>query len=53
MMFGFALGAVVGVGLIVTKIRGRKDAVPFAPFLAAGATIAILASRPLLAWYGA
>ncbi|MEY2565579.1 MAG: leader peptidase (prepilin peptidase) / N-methyltransferase [Actinomycetota bacterium] len=53
MLLGFLLGAVVGIGLVVTKVRGRKDAVPFAPFLAAGATIAILASRPLLSWYGA
>jgi leader peptidase (prepilin peptidase)/N-methyltransferase len=53
MLLGFILGAVVGIGLVVTKVRGRKDAVPFAPFLAAGATIAVLASRPILSWYGA
>jgi leader peptidase (prepilin peptidase)/N-methyltransferase len=53
MLLGFLLGAVVGVGLVVTKIRGRKDAVPFGPFLAAGAVIAILASTPLVRWYGA
>jgi len=51
MLLGFLLGAVIGIGLVVTKIRGRKEAVPFAPFLAAGATIAILFSSQLLAWY--
>jgi leader peptidase (prepilin peptidase)/N-methyltransferase len=52
MMLGFLLGAVVGILLIATKIRGRKDAVPFAPFLAGGAVVAILASGPLLRAYG-
>lgn len=52
MLFGFLLGAVIGIALVATKLRSRKDAVPFAPFLAAGATIAILFSEPLLRWYG-
>jgi leader peptidase (prepilin peptidase)/N-methyltransferase len=52
MLLGFLLGAVIGVALVVTGLRGRKDAVPFGPFLAAGAVIAILASHPLLRWYG-
>ncbi len=52
MLLGFLLGAVVGLGLVVTRVRGRKDAVPFGPFLAAGATIAILASEPIVRWYG-
>ena len=52
MLLGFLLGAVIGLGLVVTRVRGRKDAVPFGPFLAAGATIAILASDPIVRWYG-
>jgi leader peptidase (prepilin peptidase)/N-methyltransferase len=52
MMLGFLLGAVIGVLLIATGIRGRKDAVPFAPFLAAGTVIAVLASGSLLSLYG-
>ena len=52
MLLGFLLGAVIGLGLVVTRIRGRKDAVPFGPFLAAGATVAILASAPIVRWYG-
>jgi leader peptidase (prepilin peptidase)/N-methyltransferase len=51
MLLGFLLGAVVGIALVVTKVRGRKDAVPFAPFLAAGATIAVLFSAQILSWY--
>jgi leader peptidase (prepilin peptidase)/N-methyltransferase len=42
----------VGLGLVLTRLRSRKDAVPFGPFLAAGAVIAILASEPIVRWYG-
>jgi leader peptidase (prepilin peptidase)/N-methyltransferase len=52
MLLGFLLGAVIGLGLVVTRLRSRKDAVPFGPFLAAGAVIAILASEPIVRWYG-
>jgi leader peptidase (prepilin peptidase) / N-methyltransferase len=53
MLLGILLGAVLGVLLVVTRIRGRKDAIPFGPFLAAGAVIAIFASEGLTRWYGA
>ena len=48
---GFLLGAVSGVALLVLRRRGRKDHIPFGPFLAAGAVIAVLAGSPILAWY--
>jgi leader peptidase (prepilin peptidase)/N-methyltransferase len=48
LFLGFLLGAVVGVGLIATGIRSRKDHVPFGPFLAAGTVIAVLLGQPLL-----
>src|SRR2546423_189754 len=47
----FLLGAVVGVGLIATKIKTRKDVVPFGPFLALGAMLTILWADPILRWY--
>ena len=47
----FLLGAVVGVGLIVSKIKSRKDVVPFGPFLALGAMLTILWGDPILRWY--
>jgi leader peptidase (prepilin peptidase)/N-methyltransferase len=47
----FLLGAAVGVGLIATKIKTRKDVVPFGPFLAAGAMLTILWGDPILRWY--
>ena len=47
----FLLGAVVGVALIALGIKGRKDFVPFGPFLALGTMITILAGSPILHWY--
>ncbi|MDQ3946651.1 MAG: A24 family peptidase [Actinomycetota bacterium] len=47
----FLLGALVGLLLIALKRRGRKDAVPFGPFLAAGTVVAALWGEPILRWY--
>jgi leader peptidase (prepilin peptidase) / N-methyltransferase len=49
---GFLLGAVIGLGLIISGRRSRKDAVPFGPFLAAGTVVAVLWGEPILRWYG-
>ena len=47
----FLLGAVIGLGLIAAGIKGRKDFVPFGPFLAAGTLIVVLWGAPILHWY--
>jgi leader peptidase (prepilin peptidase)/N-methyltransferase len=50
---GFLVAAVVGIALMVTRRKGRKDAVPFGPFLAVGATLAVFAGTPIIhAWLG-
>ena len=51
LFLGFALGALAGVGLMLTRRRGRKDSVPFGPFLAGGAALAVLFGRPLISWW--
>jgi prepilin signal peptidase PulO-like enzyme (type II secretory pathway) len=51
LFLGFLLGAVVGSALIVTKIRSRKEPVPFGPFMAAGALTAIFVGTQLLDLY--
>jgi leader peptidase (prepilin peptidase)/N-methyltransferase len=51
LFIGFLLGAVVGSLLLVLKIKSRKDPVPFGPFLAAGALVAIFAGTQLLDLY--
>ncbi len=44
LLFGLMIGAVVGVVLMILRLRGRKDAIPFGPFLAAGASLSVLFS---------
>jgi leader peptidase (prepilin peptidase)/N-methyltransferase len=48
---GFLLGAVVGVALIALGRGGRRTAVPFGPFMVAGALVALFAADPLTHWY--
>ena len=46
-----AMGSIVGVLLIVLGGRSRHAAIPFGPYLAAAAWIALLWGRDLIAWY--
>lgn len=48
---GFLAGAVVGVALIVLRRRGRKDHLPFGPFLAFGTVVVLLWGDAALSWY--
>ncbi len=52
LFLAFLTAAVVGVGLMLTGVRGRKDRVPFGPFLALGAITAVFVGGPVLSWYG-
>jgi leader peptidase (prepilin peptidase)/N-methyltransferase len=49
---GFLLGGLVGVALVAVGRAGRKTAVPFGPFLLAGALLAVFAADRVAAWYG-
>jgi leader peptidase (prepilin peptidase)/N-methyltransferase len=49
---GFLAGALVGVALIALRRRGRKDHLPFGPFLAFGALVVMLWGDVILRWYG-
>jgi len=48
---GFVYGAVIGLALIALRRRGRKDHVPFGPFLVAGTFTAILVGDAIVSWY--
>ncbi|HUQ62573.1 MAG TPA: A24 family peptidase [Acidimicrobiales bacterium] len=48
---GFLLGAFIGLALVVTRLRSRKDAIPFGPFLAGGAALAVFVGSPLIDWW--
>ncbi len=45
------LGALVGVGAIVIGRLGRRQAMPFGPFLAIAGAISALWGAPLMQWY--
>jgi leader peptidase (prepilin peptidase)/N-methyltransferase len=50
---GFVLGAVVAVGLLASRRAGLRDHLAFGPWLIAGALVAVVAGRPLVAaWLG-
>jgi leader peptidase (prepilin peptidase)/N-methyltransferase len=51
LFLAFLLASAVGIGLMVARRRGRKDRVPFGPFLAAGAVLAIFVAQPILDIY--
>jgi leader peptidase (prepilin peptidase)/N-methyltransferase len=44
-------GGLVAVGLLVTRLKGRKQTMPFGPFLAVGAFLALLWGPTFLNWY--
>ena len=47
------LGGVVAVGLLVTRRKGRKDAIPFGPFLSLGAVVGLLWGPDIISAYQA
>ncbi len=51
LFISFTLGGVVGLGLLATGRRRRKDPVPFGPFLAAGGLAALFWGQVLVEWY--
>ncbi len=51
LLLSFLAGGVVGGSLLLTGVKGRKDPVPFAPFLVAGGMVAMLYGGQILDWY--
>lgn len=47
----FAVGGVVSVLLLVTRIKGRKDAIPFGPYMVIGAYLAVAVGDQIIDWY--
>ena len=45
------LGGVVAVALLTLRLRGRKDPVPFGPFLAVGGVMGLFWGTRVFAWY--
>jgi len=51
LFIGIVIGGLVAIGLILLKLRGRKDTIPFGPFLAIGAMAALLWGNIIWDWY--
>jgi prepilin signal peptidase PulO-like enzyme (type II secretory pathway) len=51
LFIGIVLGGVIAGILLLTRRRGRRDAIPFGPFLCLGGIAALLWGREILAWY--
>jgi len=53
LVVGILSSGVVAVSLLILRLKGRKEAIPFGPFLAAAAMVALLWGGPILDWYTA
>ncbi len=51
LLIAFLLGSIVGVILLTTRRRGRRDRIPFGPFLALGGVLALFWGEPLYRLY--
>jgi len=50
-MAGASLGSIIGIGLILTGRKTRKDYIPFGPFLAWGGMIGLFWGNQIIRWY--
>ncbi|MEW6379023.1 MAG: prepilin peptidase [bacterium] len=48
---GVLLGSIVGIALMLLKRKGRKDPIPFGPFLCIGALISLFYGQAMINWY--
>lgn len=51
MMIAFDVAGILAVTLIILKKRGRRDQMPFGPFLVGGTIVAFLYGYPIVNWY--
>jgi len=51
LFFSFLIGAIIGIGLILTKRKTMKSEVPFGPFLVIGTFIALFWGEIIINWY--
>lgn len=51
LMIASLTGTLLGLALMLRRGEGRQMAIPFGPFLAAGAVVALFVGEPLMHWY--
>ncbi|NNC75442.1 MAG: prepilin peptidase, partial [Acidimicrobiia bacterium] len=50
-LLAFVGGGLVSLVLLALRIKGRKDRIPFGPYLVIGAWLAIAVGDPLIDWW--
>lgn len=50
-LLSFIIGSIISIGLLLTKVKTRKDNIPFGPFIALATFISILYYEPIVSWY--
>ncbi len=51
MLLSFTLGGIISVLLVVLKVKGRKDTIPFAPFIATATLLTVLYGNDIINYY--
>lgn len=51
LFLSFVAGGAIGAFLLISGRKGRKDFIPFGPYIALGSVIALFWGRPILDWY--
>jgi len=51
LVIGAIIGGLVAVALLIAKKRGRKEAIPFGPFLSLATLVTLLWGSSILDWY--
>lgn len=51
LFLAYFIGAIIGLGLIVLRIKSLKSEIPFGPFLVIGTFIAMFFGDSLINWY--
>jgi leader peptidase (prepilin peptidase)/N-methyltransferase len=47
----FIAGGIVAVVLLIARVRARREAIPFGPFLSGGAVVALFWGHTIFQWY--
>lgn len=51
LFLSFVMGGIVGVLFLLLKLKGKKDAIPFGPFICLGGMASLLYGERILTWY--
>ncbi|MBF8982637.1 prepilin peptidase [Lutibacter sp. B2] len=50
-LLSFVIGAIISICLLISKLKGRKDAIAFGPFIAIATLVTIFYKAEIIDWY--